>query len=269
MGSEAGIMGFEDDRKMTYPLFAFDCVEGRDPDCMVLANGDDERQFMKVLVVEDSQYLRESVAKALKHEGYAVDQSGDGEEGLWMLMENAYDAVVLDIMLPKMDGLTVLTEARRRGCETPILLLTARNTVEDRVDGLKGGADDYLGKPFALAELLARVGVLCRRSYGKRSPLMEAGKLEVDGHGKVARLDGEPLDLTAREFALLEFMMLEAGKVLSRTTIEEHLYNDSGSRVSNVVDSTIYHLRRKLGEDGGVMIETRRGQGYVFREVVK
>lgn len=222
---------------------------------------------MRVLVVEDSRHLRESLVRALKRSGYAVDSAGDGEEGLWMLMEAAYDAVVLDIMLPKMDGLTVLREARQKGNESPVLLLTARNTVEDRVDGLTGGADDYLGKPFALAELLARVGVLCRRSYGKGSAVLAAGELEVDSNARIARSGGRDLDLTAREFALLEFLMLQSGKVLSRSAIEEHLYDESGSRMSNVVDSTVYHLRRKLGEVGGVMIETRRGQGYVFQEV--
>lgn len=224
---------------------------------------------MRVLIVEDSQHLRESVAKGLKRMGYAVDQSADGEDGLWMLEENAYDAVVLDIMLPKMDGLQVLAKARQRGIETPILLLTARNTVEDRVQGLSGGADDYLGKPFALAELLARVGVLCRRSYGKRSALSTVGKLALDSSAKVARVEDREVVLTAREFALLELMVLQQDKVLSRTEIEEHLYDDSGLRMSNVVDSTIYHLRRKLGSDLGVVIETRRGQGYVLREVEK
>jgi DNA-binding response OmpR family regulator len=222
---------------------------------------------MRVLVVEDSKHLRESVVKALQRSGYAVDAAGDGEEGLWLARENSYDAVVLDIMLPKRDGLAVLGDLRRDGIETPVMLLTARNTVDDRVEGLRGGADDYLGKPFALAEFLARVDVLCRRGYGKRSAILVAGDLEVDTNAKVARRAGRDMDLTAREYALLELLVLEAGKVLSRTRIEEHLYDDSGSRISNVVDSTIYHLRRKLGSDGGAMIQTRRGQGYVFKEV--
>lgn len=221
---------------------------------------------MRVLVVEDSRHLRETLAKALKRTGYAVDLAADGDEGLWMIEENPYDAVVLDIMLPGRDGLSVLAEARRKGIRTPILLLTARNRVEDRVDGLTGGADDYLGKPFALPELLARVGVLCRRPYGQPDPVIRAGRLEIDTDARVARVDGRDLGLTAREFALLELLALEAGKVLTRTAIEEHLYDESGSRMSNVVDSTVYHLRRKLGKEAGVGIETRRGQGYVFGE---
>lgn len=221
---------------------------------------------MRVLVVEDSRHLRETLVKALRRTGHAVDHTGDGEEGLWMIVENPYDAVVLDIMLPSRDGLSVLAEARARGVETPILLLTARNQVEDRIAGLTGGADDYLGKPFALAELLARVGVLCRRRYGRHETILRAGVLEVDTAARSARARGRDLDLTAREFALLELMMLQAGRVLSRTAIEDHLYDESGSRMSNVVDSTVYHLRRKLGDDAGVLIETRRGQGYVFRE---
>lgn len=224
---------------------------------------------MRVLIVEDSKHLRESVAKALKRTGYAVDEAEDGEEGLWFARETAYDTVILDIMLPKRDGLEVLEELRRNGIETPVLLLTARNTVEDRVHGLRGGADDYLGKPFALAELLARVDVLCRRRYGKGSAVLRAGDLEVDTNAKEARRAGRSLELTAREYALLELLVMQAGKVLSRTRIEDHLYDDSGSRVSNVVDSTIYHLRRKLGPDGGAIIQTRRGQGYVFTEAGK
>lgn len=221
---------------------------------------------MRVLVVEDSRHLRETLVKALQRSGYAVDHSGDGEEGLWMMVENPYDVVVLDIMLPSRDGLDVLAEVRRQGIETPVLLLTARNEVEDRIAGLTGGADDYLGKPFALGELLARVGVLCRRRYGRHETLLKAGTLAVDTDARTARAGGRDLDLTAREFALLELMMLQTGRVLTRTAIEEHLYDESGSRMSNVVDSTVYHLRRKLGDDAGVVIETRRGQGYVFRE---
>ena len=222
---------------------------------------------MRVLVVEDSTHLRASVVKALKRSGYAVDEAGDGEEGLWLAQENPYDAVVLDIMLPRMDGLEVLGEMRRGGIETPVMLLTARNTVDDRVGGLRGGADDYLGKPFALAELLARVDVLCRRRYGKSSAVLTAGgDLEVDTNAKMARRGGRELDLTAREYALLELLVMQPGKVLSRSRIEDHLYDDSGARISNVVDSTIYHLRRKIGPDGGGIIATRRGQGYVFQE---
>lgn len=220
---------------------------------------------MKLLVVEDSKHLREDLAKALRHSGHVVDVAGDGEEGLWMAKESPYDTVVLDIMLPRMDGLTVLAEMRRADIQTPVLLLTARNTVDDRVQGLRGGADDYLGKPFDLGEFLARVDVLCRRGHGQHSPVITAGELELDTNSKEAIRSGKSLNLTAREYALLALLMLEPGKVYSRTEIEERLYDESGSRMSNVIDSTVYHLRNKLGPDGNEIISTRRGQGYLFQ----
>lgn len=220
---------------------------------------------MKLLVVEDSKHLREDLAKALRHSGHVVDVAADGEEGLWMAKESPYDTVVLDIMMPKMDGLTVLAEMRRADIQSPVLLLTARNTVADRVQGLREGADDYLGKPFDLTEFLARVDALCRRGHGQHSPVITAGDLELDTNAKVASQSGKPLDLTAREYALLSLLMIEPGKVLSRTEIEDRLYDESGSRMSNVIDSTVYHLRNKLGPDGNEIICTRRGQGYLFQ----
>ena len=220
---------------------------------------------MKPLVVEDSKHLREDLAKALRHSGHAVDVAADGEEGLWMTKESPYDTVVLDIMLPRMDGLTVLAEMRRAGIQSPVLLLTARNTVDDRVRGLREGADDYLGKPFDLSEFLARVDALCRRGHGQRSPVITAAGIELDTNSKAATRAGKPLNLTAREYALLSLLMLGAGKVFSRTEIEQRLYDESGSRMSNVIDSTVYHLRNKLGPDGSEIIATRRGQGYLFQ----
>lgn len=220
---------------------------------------------MKLLVVEDSKHLREDLAKALRRSGHAVDVAGDGEEGLWMAKESPYDTVVLDIMLPRMDGLTVLAEMRSAGIQSPVLLLTARNTVDDRVRGLREGADDYLGKPFDLAEFLARVEALCRRKHGQRSPIVTAGEMELNTNLKEARRSGKPLALTAREYALLSFLMHEPGKIFSRSEIEEHLYDERGSRMSNVIDSTVYHLRNKLGPDGSEIISTRRGQGYLFQ----
>ncbi len=220
---------------------------------------------MKLLVVEDSKHLREDLAKTLRHSGHAVDVAADGEEGLWMTKESPYDTVVLDIMLPRMDGLTVLAEMRRAGIQSPVLLLTARNTVDDRVRGLREGADDYLGKPFDLSEFLARVDALCRRGHGQRSPVITAAGMELDTNSKAATRAGKPLNLTAREYALLSLLMLGAGKVFSRTEIEQRLYDESGSRMSNVIDSTVYHLRNKLGPDGSEIIATRRGQGYLFQ----
>lgn len=221
---------------------------------------------MRLLIVEDSQRLRDAIVKALKQSGYAVDATGDGSDGLWMAQENTYDAVVLDIMLPGLDGLTVLERLRAGGKDTPVLFLTAKDTVADRVDGLKRGADDYLVKPFALEELLARIDALCRRSYQKPSSNLSVLDLVVDTSAKSATRAGKPLTLTAREYAILEYLMLRQGAVVSRTEIEQHIYDEMVSPMSNVVDSAVCNLRRKIsvGDDPVPLIHTRRGQGYVL-----
>jgi DNA-binding response OmpR family regulator len=223
---------------------------------------------MRILLVEDSKRLRETVAKVMRRSGYKVDESGDGEEGLWKARENAYDAIILDIMLPGRDGLEVLGTLRREQRDVPILLLTARDAIQDRVRGLRQGADDYLCKPFSLDELLARVEVLCRRGYGQRDPLIIVGDLEIDTVARRAARAGHELDLTAREFALLELLALNPGAVLSRTRIEEHIYDELVSPMSNVVDSTVYALRKKLAVAPGLpaLIHTRRKQGYILEE---
>lgn len=223
---------------------------------------------MRILVIEDSARLRTAVARALRRSGYAVDEAADGEDGLWQALGTAYDGVVLDLMLPKLDGMEVLAGLRRAGNETPVLLLTARNRVEDRVAGLRGGADDYLGKPFALEELLARVDALCRRRFGRHTTVIRVGDLEVDSDARTARRGGNRLELTAREFRLLQVLALERGKVLSRTRLEQHLYDELAAPMSNVVDATVYQLRRKLAAAGAgtPLIHTRRGHGYVLEE---
>ncbi|MCU0748304.1 MAG: response regulator transcription factor [Akkermansiaceae bacterium] len=223
---------------------------------------------MRILLVEDSKRLRETVAKVMRRSGYRVDESGDGEEALWKARENAYDAIILDIMLPGRNGLEILETLRQERCVVPVLLLTARDTVGDRVQGLRQGADDYLCKPFALEELLARVEVLCRRGYGQRVPLIYIGDLEVDTVARRAVRAGHSLDLTAREFSLLELLALNPGAVLSRTRIEEHIYDDWVSPMSNVVDSTVYALRKKLAVTPELpqLIHTRRRQGYILEE---
>ena len=223
---------------------------------------------MRILLVEDSKRLRETVAKVMRRSGYKVDESGDGEEGLWKARENVYDAIILDIMLPGRDGLEVLETLRREKRDVPVLMLTARDAIEDRVQGLRQGADDYLCKPFALEELLARVEVLCRRGYGQRDPLIRVGNLEIDTVARRARRAGHELDLTAREFALLELLALNPGAVLSRSRIEEHIYDELVSPMSNVVDSTVYALRKKLAvaQDLPSLIHTRRKQGYILEE---
>ena len=224
---------------------------------------------MRLLIVEDSSRLRASVANALRRSGYVVDESEDGEDGLWRAQEFVYDGLILDLMLPKMDGLDVLAALRKQGNETPTLLLSARNEVADRVTGLRLGADDYLGKPFALEELLARVDALCRKRFGNRSPIVRIDDLEVNLDAKTATRGSDKLDLTAREFRLLRVLSLEAGKVLSRTQLEEHLYDDLSSPTSNVVDATVYQLRRKLSMAGNrqPLIHTRRGQGYMMEDL--
>lgn len=221
---------------------------------------------MRVLVVEDSQRLQRTLGAALRKSGYAVDIAGDGEEGLWLAESHDYDVMVLDIMLPKRDGLSVLAELRRQGCGVHVLLLTARDTVDDRVQGLQSGADDYLVKPFALEELLARVAALCRRAYGTKQPRLMIADLEIDFAARVARRGGLPVELTAREYQLLEYLARRRGEVVSRTEIETHIYDGQADPASNVVDSAVCVLRKKLAVTPTMapLIHTRRGFGYVL-----
>ena len=221
---------------------------------------------MRILLAEDSARLRQTVATAFRRSGFAVDETGDGREARIMAEDTDYDALVLDIMLPGEDGLTVLRHLRDAGRTTPVLLLTARDAVCDRVLGLRTGADDYLVKPFALAELMARVEALCRRRYDKRSPVIQIGDLAVDAATRCATRGGRALDLTAREYALLEYLAHRAGEVVSRTEIESHIYDDQVSPFSNVVDSAICNLRAKLAvaPASPPLIHTRRGQGYIL-----
>ena len=222
---------------------------------------------MRVLVVEDYAPLRKSISRGLRNAGFAVDVSGDGEEGLWYARTNDYDAIVLDLMLPKMDGLTVLKRLRAAGRKTHVLILTARSAVEDRVKGLNLGADDYLVKPFAFEELIARLRALVRRTYDVKDPVIRVSDLEVDTAARVVRRGGETLQLTAREYALLEFLALRAGQIVTRTDIWEHVYEFHSSAESNVVDVYIGYLRRKTEQSGRPrLIHTRRGLGYMLGE---
>lgn len=223
---------------------------------------------MRILLVEDSRRLRESIVTALKRSGYAVDATGDGLEGLEMAEDHPYDAAILDIMLPSLDGISILKKLRAGGNRTPVMFLTARDAIEDRVAGLRGGADDYLVKPFALEELLARIEALCRRGYQKASSELAIGDLKLNSAAKSVTRAGVTLDLPAREFALLEYLMLRAGQIVTRTQIEEHIYDDLVSPMSNVVDSAVCALRKAIAvrEDSKSLIHTRRGQGYVMEE---
>jgi DNA-binding response OmpR family regulator len=223
---------------------------------------------MRLLVVEDYAPLRKAVVQGLKEAGFAVDAAGDGEEGLWYARSNQYDVIVLDLMLPKKDGLSLLESLRQAGDPAHVLVLTAKDTIDDRVRGLNVGADDYLVKPFAFEELLARVRALVRRRYETKSPVIRIADLEVDTVTRMVRRAGTEIELTAREYALLEFLALRAGQLVSRTDIWEHLYEFDSSAQSNVVDVYIGYLRRKIERPQSPrLIHTRRGQGYILAEI--
>ncbi|MEM7146126.1 MAG: response regulator transcription factor [Verrucomicrobiota bacterium] len=223
---------------------------------------------MRLLLVEDTQGLREKIAHALKRSGYAVDTADNGRDGLWMAQNHDYDAAILDIMLPELDGIGILEQLRKDGIETAVMFLTAKDAIDDRVKGLQSGADDYLVKPFALEELLARVQALCRRSHGQASPKIEIADLVINTAAKSVTRNGTPIDLPAREYALLEYLAHRQGQVVSRTVIEEHIYDEFVSPMSNVVDAAIYTLRKKLAvsKNSPPLIHTRRGQGYILED---
>ncbi|MFT5527590.1 MAG: DNA-binding response OmpR family regulator [Pirellulaceae bacterium] len=222
---------------------------------------------MRILIVEDYAPVRNSVSRGLRESGFAVDDASDGENGLWMAESNSYDVVILDIMLPKVDGLTILSKLRQAQNPANILLLTARDSVEDRVQGLDAGADDYLVKPFAFSELLARVRSLVRRRYGAMDPVIRVADLSVDTNARSVSRGGKWIDLTAKEYALLEYLSQRVAETVTRTEIWEHLYDFHSESTSNVVDVYIGYLRRKLNTENQVnLIHTRRGQGYVLRE---
>ena len=217
---------------------------------------------MRVLVVEDEPDLRSVLARSLREDGYAVDTAADGADGLWKTRNASYDAVILDLMLPRMDGLTVLEEIRRAKLSVPVLVLTARDALRDRVRGLDGGADDYLTKPFELPELAARLRALIRRASGKPSARIELGEeVVVDTAAKLVTRAGQAVPLTAREYALLELLAIHRGELVTRSTIYEHIFDENEDSLSNLVDVHVSNVRRKLGKD---VIKTRRGQGYVI-----
>jgi DNA-binding response OmpR family regulator len=223
--------------------------------------------YMRVLVVEDYPPLCKSISQGLREAGFAVDATGNGEEGLWYAKSNDYDVIILDLMLPGIDGLTILERLRSLGHSTHVLILTARDTVQDRVRGLDQGADDYLVKPFAHAELLSRVRALVRRKYDAKNPMIRVADLEIDTAARLVRRAGEQIPLTAREYALLEFLAHRAGKVVSRTDIWEHIYQFDESTVSNVVDVYVGYLRKKIERpDLPRLLHTRRGQGFLLGE---
>lgn len=225
-------------------------------------------ESMRLLLVEDFTILRESTALGLREAGFAVDEAAEGETGLWYATSNDYDVIILDLMLPRIDGLTVLKRLRTAGRKTHVLILTARDAPADRVTGLDGGADDYLVKPFVFAELLARVRALVRRRYDLKSPVIEVADMQIDTTLRAVRRGGEVVDLSAREYALLEFLALRAGQVVTRTEIWEHVYEFESDAGSNVVDAFIRLLRKKIERSHlPPLIHTRRGHGYLLGEV--
>jgi two-component system OmpR family response regulator len=213
---------------------------------------------MRVLVVEDEPDLRDGLLKGLREDGYAVDAAPDGEDGLFKAESTAYDAIVLDVMLPKLDGWEVLRRLRRSR-KTPVLMLTARDTVRDRVRGLDAGADDYLVKPFDLDELLARLRALIRRAASETNARLEIGPIVIDTAARIVTQAGAPVSLTAREYGLVEYLALHRGKLVTRTELYEHLFDENDTSLSNLLEVHVSNVRKKLGHD---FITTRRGHGY-------
>jgi two-component system, OmpR family, response regulator len=213
---------------------------------------------MRILIVEDEPDLLRSIAQALREEGYAVDTAADGADGLFNAGSYDYDAIVLDVMLPKMDGWEILKRLRTTK-KTPVLMLTARDQTRDRVKGLDTGADDYVVKPFDLPELFARLRALIRRSANKTTNVIEIGEIKIDTALRNVSLKENPVELTAREYALVEFLALHRGEVVTRTQLYEHLFDENDSTLSNLLDVHVSNVRKKLGAE---FIVTRRGHGY-------
>lgn len=221
---------------------------------------------MRFLLVEDEPRVAHFVAKGLREQSYAVDVAVDGEDALFRLAINDYDLVILDVMLPKKDGFAVCRELRQQGIGLPVLMLTARDNVDDRVQGLDSGADDYLVKPFEFRELLARVRALLRRkATALRSDVLQLADLTINTANHTATRRGHPISLTAKEYALLEFFMLRAGQLLGREEIAEHVWDENFDPASNVIDVYVRRLRRKIDEGfAPPLIHTRRGAGYLL-----
>lgn len=220
---------------------------------------------MRILVIEDEKKVAAFVKRGLEQESYAVDVVHDGEEGEHYAEINEYDAIILDIMLPKKNGLEVLKDLKERGIKAPVILLTARDTVEDRVKGLNIGADDYLTKPFAFEELLARLRVIMRRGT-TATPMLKFADLSLDPATRKARRGDVEIELTVKEYALLEYLLRNPNRVLTRTLIAEHVWDQSFDSETNVVDVYINHLRSKIDKGPNKLIHTVRGVGYVLKE---
>ncbi len=218
---------------------------------------------MRILIVEDDETLANILKEGLTEEGYAVDVAYTGDDGLYMAETMPYDVIVLDLMLPEVDGFTVLERLRAKGIQTPVLILTARDSIDDKVKGLDKGADDYITKPFEFSELLARIRALIRRASGKRSPVIKIRNISIDTASREVYKDGQKIPLSAKEYAILLYLATNQGKVVTREELTEHIYDWEKSIESNVIDVYINFLRKKLSKD---LIETVRGAGYIIRK---
>jgi len=220
-----------------------------------------------MLIVEDEKKVASFIAKGLREESYAVDVAYDGEEGAFMALENDYDLIVLDLMLPKLNGMEVLKKIREAQKAVPVLILTAKDSIEDIVAGLEGGSDDYLTKPFAFAELLARVRALLRRSREQKVPILKAADLTLNPLTREVKRGDKVIELTSKEYALLEYFMRNVNRVLTRTLISEHVWNYEFDPLTNVVDVYVNYLRKKIDQGSKVkLIHTVRGVGYIMKE---
>jgi heavy metal response regulator len=222
---------------------------------------------MRILVIEDEKKLASFIKKGLREKQYAVDIAATGDEGLFLAQSNSYDLIILDVMLPGKDGLFICRELRKKNILTPIIMLTARDTVEDKVSGLDAGADDYLTKPFAFSEFLARVRALTRRERSSKQTTLSVGDLTLDQVTHRVMRAGKEIDVTSTEYALLEYLMLNAGQVVTRTMISEHVWNDDFDTFSNVINVYITYIRKKI--DSGFdkkLIHSIRGVGYILRD---
>jgi two-component system OmpR family response regulator len=216
---------------------------------------------MRLLVVEDDLELLSVLTQSLREQGYAVDTAADGREGLFKASGGYYDAIILDVMLPQMDGWSMLKQLRMDGNVAPVLMLTARDEPSDRVKGLDLGADDYLSKPFQLKELYARLRAIIRRSSGKAHSVIEVGDVRIDTAARTVFKANQEVNLTMREYTLVELLAMRLGKLVSRKAIYEHLFDEADDSLSNLVDVHVSNVRKKLGKD---FISTRRGQGYII-----